>query len=59
MCSSDLDELTRTGRDARALLNDLHESAQACRGLSSDDLMAMALNHPLTDVLPMNLEDRA
>ena len=53
------DELTRAGRDARALLNDLHESAQACHGLSSDDLMGMALNHPLTDVLPMNPEDRA
>ena len=49
------DELTRAGRDANALMHDLHESAQACRGLSSDQLMAQSLEHPLTDVTPMEV----
>lgn len=46
------DDLTRAGRDADALLRDLYQAAEASRGLSSDELMAQALNQPFTDLLP-------
>ncbi len=46
------DDLTQSGRDAKALLADLYEAAQASNGLSSNELMAQALNQPFMDLLP-------
>ncbi len=53
------DELTRAGRNAAALLADLHEGAEATRGMSSDELMAQALQHPFTDLLPNDVSEAA
>jgi TRAP-type C4-dicarboxylate transport system substrate-binding protein len=46
------DDLTQAGRDPKALLSDLYQAAEYSKGLSSDELMAQALNQPLMDLLP-------
>ena len=47
------DELVRAGRDANALLSEVYQAAEATRGMTSNELMAQALEHPLTNILPM------
>jgi TRAP-type C4-dicarboxylate transport system substrate-binding protein len=47
------DELVRAGRDANALLTEVYQAAEATRGMTSNELMAQALEHPLTNILPM------